>query len=139
MITYLGLASSACYAVGTLIQGLFILNYPNYVFERWHGTLLYWAVVALCVFVNTSIGRFLPQIESAILFLHILGFFIVLITMLSLAPTFQPAGDVFGTFLNEGGFSTNFLAVLVGMLTSTNSFPGKSGRNDFDGSTDFSC
>ena len=130
MISYLALVSSNCYGAGTLVQGLLILNCPTYEFERWQGTLLFWAALAIALFVNIFLGRILPQIETFLLLFHILGFFIVLITILALAPKYQTASEVFGTFLNTGGFSTNFLATLVGLVTATNAFPGKRGAKD---------
>ncbi|MCJ1300433.1 hypothetical protein MMC08_003230, partial [Hypocenomyce scalaris] len=39
--------------VGTILQGLIILDNPNYEPHQWHGTLLCWAVLTVAVFVNT--------------------------------------------------------------------------------------
>ena len=126
MISYLALISATCYVTGTMIQGLLILNYPDYAFQRWHGTLLFYAVLFFSLFVNTYLGRVLPQIESLLLLFHILGFFAILIPMVYLAPKHQPASLVFSYFLNNGEFSTTPLAVFVGLITSTNAFPGTS-------------
>ncbi|KAL9096628.1 MAG: hypothetical protein Q9165_001115 [Trypethelium subeluteriae] len=124
VISYLALVSATCYVAGTLVQGLLILNYPSYVYENWHGTLLFYAVLFFGLFVNTVLGRVLPQIESLLLVFHILGFFAILIPIVYLAPQHQSASEVFGTFLNTGEYSSNFAAALVGMVTVTNSFPG---------------
>jgi choline transport protein len=59
-------------AVLAMIQGMVVLNYPDYGFKRWHGTLLYWAVVVLALLVNTIASRLLPKIESAILVLYLI-------------------------------------------------------------------
>lgn len=45
------------HVVCTIIQGLITLNYPTYGFERWHGTLLVWAVTLFCVIFNTANRR----------------------------------------------------------------------------------
>jgi hypothetical protein len=37
--------TSICFITATQIQGLIILNNPDYVFERWHGTLLSWVTI----------------------------------------------------------------------------------------------
>ena len=106
-----------------MIQGLLILNYPGYDYQRWHGTLLFYAVMAFALFVNTYLGRLLPQIESIMLLFHILGFFGILIPLVYLAPH-QPASEVFSTFLNLGNWDTTTLSFFVGLVTAMDSFPG---------------
>ena len=105
------------------MQGLLILNYPNYDYQRWHGTLLFYAVLAFALFINTYLGRLLPQIESMMLLFHVLGFFGILIPLVYLAPH-QPANEVFTTFLNTGDWSSNGLSFFVGLITAMDSFPG---------------
>ena len=124
VITWQALVAGTAYVTGTLIQGLLILNYPSYDYHRWHGTLLFYAVLAFSLFVNTYLGRYLPQIESMVLFFHILGFIGILISLVYLGPR-QPAHEVFTTFLNEGDWNTTTLAFFVGLITATNSFPGE--------------
>lgn len=65
--------ASACFLSATMIQGLLVLNYENYVPERWHGTLLLVAIALVAAFVNTYGARHLPMLEGIILLLHILG------------------------------------------------------------------
>lgn len=68
------LASSAFFG-GTIIQGLLVLNYERYFFQMWHGTLLFYAIFALSLFVNTVLARLLPKIESMVLSIHVIEFF----------------------------------------------------------------
>ncbi|KAI7328705.1 hypothetical protein KC315_g6517, partial [Hortaea werneckii] len=37
---------------GTIIQGIMILDYADYDDKMWQGTLLTWAVIAGCIFIN---------------------------------------------------------------------------------------
>ncbi|KAK5164589.1 uncharacterized protein LTR77_009795 [Saxophila tyrrhenica] len=112
----IGLASLA-FIVGTVIQGLIVLNNPtSYTFERWHGTLLVWAIVAFCIIFNSFLAHKLPMVEGAVLILHIVGFFAVLVPLWTLAPRL-PASEVFGTITNLGGWSSNGLSFMVGLLT----------------------
>jgi hypothetical protein len=99
-----------------MIQGLLVLNNPNYVFHRWHGTLLVIAVTAFCVIFNTYLAKRLPTVESIVLVVHLLGFFAVLIPLWVLAPR-GSASDVFTQFLNLGGWPTTGLAFMVGLLS----------------------
>jgi choline transport protein len=75
--------ASVCFLVGTIIQGLIVLNTPvsqqatfesfgthggvltyhqDYVYERWHGTLLSIAIVFFCVSFVTFLASSLPYI-----------------------------------------------------------------------------
>ncbi len=110
-----GLASLA-FLAGTMIQGLLVLNYPNYTFEQWHGTLLVMAITAFSIVFNTFLARRLPLVEGMVLIVHVLGFFAVLVPLWVLAPRAAPA-DVFGTFVNLGGWPTDGLAFMVGLLS----------------------
>ena len=124
VITWQGVVAADAYIAGTLVQGLFILNYPGYEYQRWHGTLLFYAVLAFALFINTYLGRLLPQIETMMLLFHILGFFGILIPLVTLAPH-QPATEVFTNFLNMGDWSTQTLSFFVGLISATNAIFGK--------------
>lgn len=100
------------------------MTYPTYDYQRWHGTLLFYAALAFALFVNTYLGRLLPQIESLMLVFHIMGFFGLLIPLIYLAPH-QPASEVFSNFQNVGGWSTTGLSFFVGLTTSSGSFTGE--------------
>lgn len=108
---------------GTMIQGLLVLNYPSYDYQRWHGTLLMWAALLVCVFVNTVAARFLPKIEGVILILHTLGFFAILIPLVILAPK-GSVDFVFKDFVNQAGWSSNGLAFFVGLISGNLPFVG---------------
>ena len=116
--------AATAYVTGTLVQGLLILNYPNYSFQRWHGTLLFYAALAFATFINTCLSRLLPSIESLMLLFHLLGFFGLLIPLVHLAPH-QSAHEVFTHFLNLGGWDTQGLSFFVGLITVSGAFPGE--------------
>jgi amino acid transporter len=108
--------SSVAFLAGTQIQGLVVLNNPDYVFERWHGTLICIAVTIFAIFFNTVLAKKLPYVEGMVLFLHVFSFFAILIPLWVLSPR-VPATDVFTTFLDGGGWGNVGLACLVGMLS----------------------
>lgn len=47
-----------------MVQGLVSLNHNGYVFQRWHGTLLFYAIILFSLMVNTYLARLLPKIEA---------------------------------------------------------------------------
>lgn len=109
-----------------MIQGLIILNNADYEPQRWHGTLLFYALILVSLLFNTLFVRCLPQIEGIILVLHIAGFFGILIPLVYLAPH-SSAADVFTRFQNGGGWSSQGLSFFVGLVTGVYSFLGADG------------
>ncbi|CAG8950590.1 hypothetical protein HYFRA_00002799, partial [Hymenoscyphus fraxineus] len=117
-----GLASVA-FLGASILQGLVVLNHDEYMPTRWQGTLIFYAIIAFIVFVNTYLARWLPKIEGLVLCIHILGFFAVLIPLVYLAPH-SSSEDVFKTFRNGGGWSSDGISFFVGLVTSIFSFLG---------------
>ncbi|KAL8713676.1 MAG: hypothetical protein Q9220_002202 [cf. Caloplaca sp. 1 TL-2023] len=114
---------SVGFIVGTIIQGLIVLNDPNYGFERWHGTLLVWAVTSFCVIFNTLFAKRLPAVEIVVLLIHTLGFFAVIIPLWILSPR-ATATEALLTFTNGGGWPTTGLSSMIGLLTPMGSLCG---------------
>lgn len=106
-----------------MLQGLIVLNYPDYVYERYHGTLLLYAIMLFSLIFNTILAKQLPNVESAMLVLHVIGFFAILIPLTILAPH-GSAHDVFAVFSNSGGFQTEGVSFFVGIITSVFAFVG---------------
>lgn len=77
--------------VATIIQGLIILNNPNYVPQGWHGTLLTIGIVLYCVLFNTYGARRLPLVEGSLAVLHFGGMFVILVILWYVKTTPQNA------------------------------------------------
>lgn len=125
MVGWIAGTTATAFFVSSLIQGLLVLNI-DYEPIGWHGTLLFWAVLLLCVFMNTILSKALPAIEVAVLILHILGFFAILVPLTWLAPK-ASASDVFTTFQNAGGWSTQALSFFIGLNGNAVAFVGTDG------------
>ncbi|KAL8660852.1 MAG: hypothetical protein Q9202_006135 [Teloschistes flavicans] len=104
------------YVCGTQIEALIQLNDPNYVPQRWEGTLLFWATILVAVLINTVLGQLLPPIETAMLIIHVLGFFAILIPLVYMAPQKATAHEVFTVFENGGGYPSQGLSFFVGLI-----------------------
>lgn len=70
---------------GTIIQGIMILDNPEYPGKPWQGTLLTWAVIAGCIFINVVVPAWLPKIEVFVMVFHIAGFVAIVATLVSFA------------------------------------------------------
>ena len=99
-----------------------MLSYPSYSFQRWHGTLLLYAVLLVTLFVNTVAVRILPALEGVILILHVLGFLAILIPLVHLAPI-SSTEFVFTAWSNSSGYPDG-LSWFVGLTTSSVLFVG---------------
>jgi len=111
--------AAGAFFAATMIQGILVQNQPTYGYERWHGSLLIWAVM-LVVFLMNSVGtKLLSLVEGFILVLHLSAFLAVLVPLVYFSPH-GSARDVFVTFANNAGWSSNGLAWFIGFSLSAN-------------------
>ncbi|KAK8006671.1 hypothetical protein PG991_012968 [Apiospora marii] len=110
--------------VGRMVQALIILNYPDYQSQKYHGAFLSWAVIVVCIFVNTVVAGILPFLEGSILIVHIMGFIAIMVTLVYLSPH-TSAEHVFLRSLNEGYWPTQGLSYCVGFIGNVATFVGK--------------
>jgi choline transport protein len=108
--------------MGTLVQGLIQVCAPDYVPQLWHGTLLFYSVILVCVVVN-AFGSALPKVESVLLFIYIIGFFACMVPMVWLAPH-ASAKVVFTTWINDGGWNSQGVSFFVGLAGNAFAFLG---------------
>ena len=90
------------------------MNIPGYQFKRYHGTLLVIGLAFFAIIFNTILAKKLPLIEGLLVFLHILG--VVIMVPLWVITPLRDAHSVFLDFTNNGGWSTNGLSTMIGML-----------------------
>ncbi|KXL44695.1 hypothetical protein M433DRAFT_838 [Acidomyces richmondensis BFW] len=109
---------------GLIIQGIMVLDNPNYGDAPWQGTLLTWAVIAGCILINVGIPNLLPKFEVFILVFHVGGFFAILITLWVMTPNIGTSASVWLTSLNEGGWPTQGLSYCVGFIGNVATFVG---------------
>jgi choline transport protein len=122
VIAWQAACASVTWINSTIILGLVQVNYPHYESKVWHGTLIFYAVIAVAVLINTYLGRLFPWLEAVAFIVHIVGFFAILIVLVYLAPKNDPAA-VFNNFTNFGEL-TNVQSALVGAVTLMYMFNG---------------
>ena len=114
---------SVAFIVGTIIQGLMILNDASYNHERWHGTLLTWAIVSFCVLFNTVLAKRLPAVEGVVLTIHMMGLFAIIVPLWILSPR-ATSHEALLTFTNGGGWPSTGLSAMIGLLAPMGSLLG---------------
>lgn len=126
VVGWIAALTSVCFFVADLVLQLVSLNDFDKSFDRagWHGTLLLWATLSLCVFINVFVSGALPAIEVVVLIVHILGFFGILVPLVYLTPTHNSAKEIFTKFHNDGKWSTQGLAFFVGLQGNALAFVG---------------
>ncbi|KAI0112208.1 amino acid transporter [Nemania sp. FL0031] len=115
-------AITTSYLTATTLQGLVVLTRPSYVPQPWHTLLIMWASALFASGINFT-GRFLAKFEGLILVLHLVGFLGILIPMVHLGQH-DEAKSVFELFYNNGGWSTDALAFLVGLPSVASTLVG---------------
>ena len=118
--------NACCLPMSTIVQGLIILNNPNYPAERWHATLITYAFLVLALFVNTYLSKHFAKLEGVILVIYILGFLAVVISLSALG-THVSMDAVFHSWHNEGGWSSLALAWFVSSSSFAAAFAGADG------------
>lgn len=116
-------AATVSYLTGKQLQALIILWNPTYEPKAWQGTLLIWAVLAVCLLFNTFFSRKLPLIEGVIVVLHIAGFFAVIIPLWVMGDR-SNTGDVFTLFQDNMGWGSVSLSTMIGLTGAASCFVG---------------
>ncbi|KAK6824944.1 amino acid transporter [Apiospora arundinis] len=116
--------AAGCFLAATELQGIIVLNYPDYAFQHWHGTLIAILIVLLTVVLNTVGVRLLPWLETCAFVLHITGFFAYIVPVWVMGPKPRASAEIFAEFTNEGGWHSMGLSVLIGLITPVTALIG---------------
>ncbi|EAT81366.2 hypothetical protein SNOG_10867 [Parastagonospora nodorum SN15] len=108
------------------LQGIVKLNNPGYVIERWHTTLIMWAIVLVAYLQHMWTIKLLPVLEMFMGTLHILMFLALFLVMLIMGRN-ASAEFVFTGFVNQTGWKSNGVAWFVGLLPAIFAFVGFDG------------
>lgn len=112
----------SAFLTGTIIQGLIVLNHPDYVYQRWHGTLIAICITFCVALFNVFLANHLPLIEGIILILHFAGWIAIVVPLWVLGPRTSHSG-VWSTFV-DAGWGNQGLACMIGFITSAGAFAG---------------
>lgn len=118
-----GSITSAAYLTANMCQGMYTMTHPGFAPIPWVSTLLIIAVIAWATFINTIVSSTLPKFEGAILILHIVGFFALLIPMAVLGYH-TTAEAVFTDFTDAGLWPDRGVAFFIGLVGNAFAFIG---------------
>ncbi|KAK6430490.1 hypothetical protein LTR95_013356 [Oleoguttula sp. CCFEE 5521] len=120
--TLAGVANTSAY----MLQSLVVANYPNYVPEAYHVTLIIFALLIVEGLMNMYTWVLIPWIELLAGVLHILLFVIFVVVLVTLAPR-HSADFVFTQQASNTGWSNAFISFNLGLMTPTWGFVGFDG------------
>ncbi|KAL9109285.1 MAG: hypothetical protein Q9227_006040 [Pyrenula ochraceoflavens] len=108
----------APFFVSTQITGLLVLNYPDYVHQRWHDTLLMWAIVLVPLLSNIWGRRLLAPLEVLGGIFHVVMYPIMLVVIICLG-TRNTSDYVWKTKVHDlSGWSNYGVAFSLGLISS---------------------
>lgn len=117
---WMAVVASPAFLVGTIAQGLIVLNNENYVPQNWHGTLLTWALLAIPAFCNIFARKILSTIEIIGGITHTLFWVIWIVVLLTMARRSSREYVFEETYSGAqfGGWSNQGVSWCVGLLTA---------------------
>lgn len=107
--------ASSVYVIAWQVQACINVTRPDYAFTSWQIMLIMWAVILMTVLFNTYGQPFFPQLETASLIGHVLGFFVVMIPLWVLCEKNSPR-DVFLNFQDQSGWNNMGAAYLTSQI-----------------------
>ncbi|KAK2788386.1 hypothetical protein FQN52_006710 [Onygenales sp. PD_12] len=109
-----------------VLQGLISTNYPDYVPERWHLTLIMYALLITVGLVNMYAFWLIPWLELASGVMHVVLWIIFVVVLVTLGPRHK-ADFVFFEGGAQSGWTSSFVAFNLGMLVPAWGFIGFDG------------
>lgn len=111
--------------ISNVITGLTIFNNPDYVPQRWHSTLIMWAITIFPFLGNFWFRKLLSPLEAVGAICHVVFFIISIITLVVLAQR-STVDYVFKTLTHDvSGWTNPVVAWGLGLLTVTYPLTGK--------------
>ena len=126
VVGWQGSSASAALLSSRICLGLAKLCHPEYEPEDWHATVLAVALIGFAMLINITGGVVLPRFEGMVLVLHLIGFFAVLVPLLTLGQQLD-ADNVFEVFVNGGHLPNEGLTYWVGLTGIMYAFVGGDG------------
>lgn len=101
------------------MQALISANYPSYTAERWHLTLIMFALLIVCGLINHYAFWTVPWIELVSGILHVVLFIIFVAVLTSTSKTTSTSEFVFLEGSTSGGWQSSFVSFNIGMSESS--------------------
>ncbi|KAH8431467.1 choline transporter [Aspergillus melleus] len=108
-------SASVAMSLGSAGVGMWKLTHPDFELHPWHTVVAY-EVINFFAFLFNCVGKVLPAVATTTLYISLISFAVILITVPATAPTHASAKFVFAHFVNSTGWSSDGIAFLVGLI-----------------------
>ncbi|KAI5305978.1 hypothetical protein KEM56_002672 [Ascosphaera pollenicola] len=108
-------SASTSLGLAQIVVGLYQLNHPDFVPQPWHSVVTY-ELLTLFLFFFNCYDKGLPRVATVTLWISLLSFLVILITVPAKADYHQNAKFVFATFMNNTGWQSSGMAFIVGLI-----------------------
>ncbi|GLA37789.1 hypothetical protein AnigIFM63309_004762 [Aspergillus niger] len=95
--------------------GMWQLTHPDFTPQPWHSVVAY-QLVNFFAYLFNCVGKVLPTVATTTLYISLISFVVILITVPAAAPTHSSAEFVFAHFVNSTGWPSDGIAFLVGLI-----------------------
>lgn len=100
-------------------------NIPSYIPERWHLTLIMWALLISVGLMNMYIFWLIPWLELTAGIMHVILFIIFVVVLVTLAPRHDSHFVWFSETIQSGWDRSSAVAFNLGMLVPAWGFIGR--------------
>lgn len=107
------------FLMGTVIQGLITLNNDDYVPQRWHGTLLVWACLAIPLLCNIYARKLLTTLEIIGGISHLIFMIVVVVILVVLSPRSSASFVFTQSITGLSGWTDPGISWCLGLLSAT--------------------
>ncbi|KAH8434521.1 putative choline transport protein Ctr [Aspergillus melleus] len=107
--------ASVALSLGQAGVGMWQLGHPEFVPEAWHSVAAYEVINFVCYLFNCW-GKTLPAVAKVTLYISLISYFVILVTVPACAKTHASASYVFGHFVNSTGWDSDGMAFIVGLI-----------------------
>ncbi|PYH90917.1 amino acid transporter [Aspergillus ellipticus CBS 707.79] len=108
-------SASVSLSLGSAGVGMWQLGHPSFVPKAWHTVVAYQLINFFCYLFNCW-GKFLPAIAKATLYISLLSFLVILVTVPACANPHASGTFVFTHFVNSTGWKSDGIAFIVGLI-----------------------
>ncbi|KAF2163489.1 hypothetical protein M409DRAFT_68427 [Zasmidium cellare ATCC 36951] len=115
--------ASIALGVGTLCVGCIQLSHPDLDIKPWMVFVAY-QVIKIASSLANCWGRALPLLTFSTLWISIISFMVIIITVPAKASSHQSASFVFTEFINNTGWKSDGIAFIVGLINPNWAFNG---------------
>ncbi|OJJ48971.1 hypothetical protein ASPZODRAFT_1364363 [Penicilliopsis zonata CBS 506.65] len=108
-------SASVALSLGSAGVGMWQLGHPDFVPKAWHTVVAYQLINFFCFLFN-CVGKLLPGVAKMTLYISLVSFLVILITVPACAHPHASAKFVFAEFVNSTGWKSDGIAFIVGLI-----------------------